>query len=124
MTGATTGLTTGEARIIYATGHGPRSLPVRFCSTVEKHLITLRLPEYNEATHYLEDQDVVVELPISDTHERLGLVRVHGHATVVPDDEVPDRVAARLEHWPAGIVSRFVAVSIPASAGSTTGGSS
>lgn len=117
-----TGLGTGEAQVFYPTGHGPRSLPVRYCSTPGKHLITFRLPEFNDATHYLDDQDVIVEVP--DPRERHERVRLRGHATVVPDDQVPDRVAAKLEHWPAGIVSHFVSVAIPERTDSADGESS
>ncbi len=111
-----TGISSGEARLIYATGHGSRSLPVNYCwssGKAEKSLVTLRLPEYNDAVHYVDDQDVVIELPPSLSREQDEPMRVGGHATVVSDARVPDVVAARLEQWPAGVISRFITVSVP-----------
>ena len=110
-----TDISSGESRLIYATGHGSRSLPVNYCwsSGNAESLVTLRLPEYNDAVHYVDDQDVVLELPPPLSQEQDEPVRVGGHATVVSDDGVPDVVAARLEHWPAGVISRFITVSVP-----------
>ena len=111
-----TGISSGEARLIYATGHGSCSLPVSYCwssAKAQKSLVTLRLPEYNDAVHYVDDQDVALELPTLPSGEPDEPMRVSGHATVVSDDRVPDVVAAWLEHWPGGVISRFITVSVP-----------
>ena len=102
-----------EARLTYPTGHGPRSLPVRYVRLPGRRQLTLRLPEFNDAVHYLDGQDVTVEVPATPQTPGSDAVRVAGRAAVVTDDTVPATVAAGLEHWPAGIVSRFVIISCP-----------
>ena len=102
-----------EARLTYPTGHGPRSLPVRYVRLPGRHQLTLRLPEFNDAAHYLDGQYVTVEVAATPHTPGAEEVRVVGRAAVVADDTIPAAVAAGLEHWPAGIGSRFVIISCP-----------
>jgi len=98
--------TTFDARLLYPTGHGQRSLVVE-CHAAGRGVV-IHLPEFNEAGHYLQDAPVTV-MAVSSGVSTVAPVIV-GRSQALSDLDVdPDTVSA-LERWPEGIRSRYFAI--------------
>jgi hypothetical protein len=104
-------ISSDEAQLTYPTGHGERSLPVRYIARPERRELTVRLPEFNDAVHYVDGCDVTIEVAAA-THGSEA-ARVRGRAAVVADDTIHSSVAAGLEHWPSGVIARFIVIVVP-----------
>jgi hypothetical protein len=85
---------------------------VRYGTRPERRELTVRLPEFNDAVHYVDGCDVTIEVPAAATHGSEA-ARVRGRAAVVADDTIHSSVAAGLEHWPSGVIARFIVISVP-----------
>lgn len=97
---------TFEARLLYPTGHGQRSLVVE-CHPAGRGVV-IRLPEFNDAGHYLEDAPVTVTAVSSGVSAVTPVIV--GQSQALSDRDVdPDSVSA-LEQWPQGIRSRYFAI--------------
>ena len=94
-------------RLRYARAQGTMALPVRYVPC--DHRLVLRLPEYNDAVHFLDRADVAIDV---DTHAdgRPYTVRVTGVGLVLPRGSVRPEVDAELEHWPDGVGARDVMI--------------
>lgn len=91
-----------EGRIHYQTGRGPRCLAVTYA--VAGDYVLLRLPEFNDVTHYAPGRPVVLE--VSDAHSTLqvrGVAHVAGsrHARLVEQATFP-------EPMPVGVATRVI----------------
>ena len=95
-----------EARLLYPTGHGQRSLVVACHPTVRG--VVIRLPEFNEAGHYLRDAPVTVVAVSQGTDDAASIIVGHSHA-LADRDVAPDAVSA-LEQWPAGMRACYFAI--------------
>ena len=95
-----------EARLLYPTGHGQRSLVVECHPTGQG--VVIRLPEFNEAGHYLQDAPVTVVAVSSGAVVDAPVIVGRSHAMADRDVD-PDTVSA-LEQWPAGIRAHYFAI--------------
>ena len=95
-----------EGRIHYQTGCGPRCLAVTYALSGD--YILLRLPEYNDVTHYAPERPVLLE--VSDAHDTLqvrGVAHVAGrrHVGLVDQASFP-------EPAPTGIAVRVICIAL------------
>lgn len=98
-----------EAHLGYTTGHGRRHLAVHYALCDGQ--VVFRLPAYSSALGYAPGQPVTLEVPVRDElGASSGHLLVSGTASVV-DDAGCERAESVLdEHWPAGIVTRVLAL--------------
>lgn len=96
--------TTFDARLLYPTGHGQRSLVVT-CHAADRGVV-IRLPEFNEAGHYLQDAPVTVVAVSSADAAPVIIGRSHALA----DRDVDADTASALEQWPEGMHARYFAI--------------
>lgn len=97
---------TFDARLLYPTGHGQRSLVVE-CHATGRGVV-IHLPEFSEAGHYLQDAPVTVMAVSSGVIAVAPVIVGRSHALADPDVD-PDTVSA-LEQWPQGMRSRYFAI--------------
>ena len=102
-----------EARLLYPTGHGQRSLVVE-CHPTNRGVV-IRLPEFNEVGHYLRDAPVTVVAIAQGSVDAAPVLVGRSHA-LADRDVAPDAVSA-LEQWPTGMRACYFAI-IPADPGS------
>lgn len=95
-----------EARLLYPTGHGQRSLVVE-CHPAGRGVV-IRLPEFNDAGHYLQDAPVTVVAVASGTVNDAPVIVGRSHA--LADRDVDPDTASALEQWPKGMRSRYFAI--------------
>jgi len=107
--------TTFDARLLYPTGHGQRSVVVECHSTGQG--VVIRLPEFNEAGHYLQDAPVTVVAVSSGAVVDAPVIVGRSHA--LADRDVDPDTASALEQWPKGMRSRYFAIT-PSDPGCTS----
>lgn len=93
----------------YARARGVVSLAVRHATWGQR--IVLRLPTYNDASHFLDGADVALDIDVSTAGwERI--IRVSGVAVVVSDSTCADSEAAEaaLEPEPAEPPAKIVVI--------------
>lgn len=95
----------------YARARGTMALPVVYA--IWDRRLVIRLPEYNDACHFIDRADVALDVDGS-TDGGLGHARVSGLALLVPGESVPVEIHRALDQWPTDTSTRF-AVIVPES---------
>ena len=91
-----------EGHLHYQTGRGPRCLAVTY--TVAGDYVLLRLPEYNDASHYAPGRTVVLDVPDPEHGLQVeGVAQVAGrqHEALIERTRFPEPV-------PTGVESRVI----------------
>lgn len=84
-------------RLVFPTGHGPRSIIVECLRSDDGY--TIHLPEFNEAGNYLADAPV----SLTTVEETTGSGEVvSGRSRQLADRDVGADTAEALEHWSDG----------------------
>lgn len=96
--------TTFRGRLVFPTGHGPRSIIVECHRAADGFLI--RLPEFNDAANYLTDTPVDLTSESSDGSGPVAAA-ITGHSQVIPDQDVDAAAVSALERWPAGVHAHY-----------------
>jgi hypothetical protein len=90
-------------RLVYPTGHGPRSIIVECLRTDDGY--TVHLPAFNEAGNYLADTPVSLTAVDADTTDPDTVVR--GLSRLVAARDIDGHAAELLERWPGGPASHY-----------------
>ena len=91
-----------DGHLHYQTGRGPRCLAVTY--TIAGDYVLLRLPEYNDVSHYAPGRPVVLEVPDCDQDLQVeGVAQVAGpqHEALIQRTRFPEPV-------PIGVASRVI----------------
>ena len=81
------------------------ALPVRY--GVVDHRVYFRLPEYNDACHFIDRADVALDVEAA-TPGRLLIVRVSGVALMISAALLPGDSAEMLDAWPPEVCTSTV----------------
>src|SRR4051794_36061417 len=88
----------------YARARGTAALPVRYA--IWKRRIYIRLPEYNDASNFLDRADVALDVDGRSAGRAL-IARVAGLGLLVPDSTLPAELGDALDRWPADTSTRL-----------------
>ena len=87
----------------YARARGTMALPVQYATW--EHRVYLRLPEYNDACHFVDRADIALDVDAS-TVGRVLIARVRGLGLLIPESALPDGLGAALDGWPEEVPTR------------------
>ena len=104
-------------RLVFATGHGPRSMIVECHRTDDGY--TIHVPEFNEAANYLVDTAVTLTPAAAETtHPAEGIA---GRSRLLADPDVDAGTALALERWSDGLPAHYFHITPTTSVTKTQG---
>jgi hypothetical protein len=111
------GASTFMGRLVYPTGHGPRSIIVECARANDGY--TIHVPAFNDAGNYLVDTSVTltpVDAPTADLDHVIS-----GHSRLIADHHVDPGTITALERWTDDMNAHYFHITParpPASSGS------
>lgn len=81
----------------YARARGTMALPVRY--GVSDHRIYVRLPAFNDASHFVDRADVALDVEAAPIGHS-GIVRVTGVGLLISEASTPAGLSGVLDAWP------------------------
>jgi len=90
-------------RLVFGTGHGPRSMIVECHRTDDGY--TIHVPEFNEAANYLVDTEVTLTPAAAETTQPAEAIA--GRSRLLADRDVDDGTTLALERWSDGTPAHY-----------------